>query len=490
MENSKINFIDAIKDELYYALTENGDKAYATSGSYCLDFFSLAGGFRHKYANLFNLYLKAFYEDKLLAIKLLFYLRDIQGGLGERNSFRFILNFLANLHPEVIKQVIEYIPKYGRFDDLFVLFNTPIEKDILEFIKNQLNEDLNNFENDKAISLLIKWLPSINTSSSGSRDLAKKMSEYLGYTSEQYRKTLAKLRKGRVLEVYLTNKDYSFDYSKQPSQAMFKYQKAFQRNDNDRYMNFVNQAEEKKNLNTTTLFPYQIVKKIREYKLTKAEKKILDVTWNNIERSETKSKTIVVLDGSGSMYYNNGAIKAIDIATSLAILFSEELTGPYKNTFITFSSKPQLVQLKSKTICDKVKEAFIYNKAENTNVTKVYDLILNTAVNKKISQEDLPERIVIISDMEFDQCINGMSTFESAKEKFINAGYRLPELVFWNVEARNIYLPVTQNEANVKLVSGASKNIITMIANNKALDPYDYMMNILRKYKEFDTIIS
>lgn len=483
-----MNFIEGMKEELYNALTENGDKAFSTSGSYCLDFFSLCGGLRHKYNDIFNLYIKAFYEDKILAIKLLFYLRNIKGGLGERNSFRFILNSLANLYPEIATQIIEYIPKYGRFDDLFVLFNTPIEKDVLKLIKKQLDQDLDNFNNDKEISLLVKWLPSINTSSKVSRELAKKLCLYLGYTAKEYRKTLSKLRKGRVLEVYLSSKDYSFDYTKQPSQALFRYSRAFERSDEDRYLEFINNSFKNKTLNTSTLFPYQIVSKIRfSDELSTNEKNILDATWINIDRNEIDSKTIVVLDGSGSMYNNNNQAP-IDIATSLAILFSEQLQGPYKNTFITFSENPRLVELKSKTIYDKVFEAMSYNEVANTNIAKVYDLILNTAVKNKLTNEDLPERIVIISDMEFDLCARGMSSFEAYKEKFEIAGYKLPEIVFWNVEARKIHLPVRQNENNVKLVSGASKNIIKMVTHNKSVNPYDFMISILNKYIEFDNI--
>ena len=161
-----MNFIEALKNDdiLKTTLTENGDLAFKSTGSYCLDFYSLMGGMRHNYLNLNSLFLRAFYEDKVLTLKILLHLRDIKNWLGERNSFRMLLNMYANLEANNIEKVLPLLVKYGRYDDLLVLLNTSVKNEVLNLIEKQLDEDLINNENGKPISLLSKWLPSINTS--------------------------------------------------------------------------------------------------------------------------------------------------------------------------------------------------------------------------------------------------------------------------------------------------------------------------------------
>ena len=487
-----MSFIKITKDMLNVAFTENGDRAYKTSGYYCLDYFSLIGGMRYNYTNALNNFMKAYKEDPILAIKILFFARDIRGGLGERNIFRFTFNALCNLAPNVAKQVLAYIPTYGRYDDLFSAYSTPVRKEVVKMIKEQLNEDIQNKKDNKGISLLAKWMPSINTSSSETRVLAKKLASSLGMSNEEYRKTLSMLRKDFIIENNLREKDYSFDYESVPGGAMFKYRGAFFKHDEERYSAFldaVNSGEKK--INSSTIFPYEVIRKFENGDVnTKKDANALDTIWNSFSREGIDSKTIVVRDGSGSMY-DCEKVSANSVATSLALLFAERLEGEFKNKFITFSSHPKLVEVEGKTIKEKYNFISQFDDYSNTNIEKVYKLILNVYSNPNFKKEDALDRIVIISDMEFD-CIeedNEISTYEFFKKEFEKLGFKLPEVVFWNVRARSTHLPVTMNEANVKLVSGASSSIIDMVIKNDSTTPYEMMLKCLEKYSCFDSLI-
>ena len=490
-----MSFISVSKDMFNIAFTEKGDKAFMTSGSYCLDYFSLIGGMRFNYEDALKNFMKAYTEDPILAIKILFFARDIREGLGERNIFRFTFNSLCNMAPEVAKQVISYVPTYGRYDDLFSAYSTPVRKDMMKLIKEQLNKDIEAKKENKPISLLAKWMPSINTSSYETRDLAQKVASSLGMSKEEYRKILSSLRKDLIIENNLRTKDYTFDYEKVPGGAMFKYREAFFRNDEKRYNEFLDAVNSgKKKMNSSTIYPYEVIRKLEnadydDEELTKEELNSLDAIWNSFNREEIDSKTIVVRDGSGSMLDSN-PVSANSVATSLTLLFAERLSGEFKNKFITFASNPRLVEVKGNTIKEKYDCLSKYTDYTSTCIEKVYNLILKVYAKPNFTKEDQLDRIVIISDMEFDYAVESdSSTFELFKEKFAKMGYKLPEVVFWNVRARSTHLPVTMDENNVKLVSGSSASIIEMITKNSADTPYDMMLKCLEKYSCFDSII-
>ena len=482
-----MGFYEITKEMYNFAFTENGDKAYLSTGSYCLDYFSIIGGMRYNYQDSINLFLQAYYENPKLALKLLFFVRDIKEGLGERNIFRCTFNMLSNMYPEVCKQLIKYIPMYGRYDDLLSCYDTPIRKDIVDLIKNQLQEDIQNKQNNKPISLLSKWLPSINTSNVEARNLASKLCQSLKMKKEEYRKTLSYLRKDLIIENNLRERNYTFDYAKVPGGAMYKYKMAFLTNDVERYHEYLNNVTNGEvKMNTQTLYPYQVIRSLQDYSISNEQKEVLDVIWKNFDRTNITSKTIVVRDGSGSMYDCTPA-SAISVATSLAILFSEQLQGEFKNKFITFSSKPQLVEIKGNTISEKYDYISKYDEVANTDIKKVYDLIIKVYQSKQFKKEDALDRVVIISDMEFDEIPDfDKTSYLYFKGKFDNLGYTIPEIVFWNVRARNIHFPVI-NDAKVKLVSGASQNIINRIVNGEE-DAYGLMIECVKKYDFIDTI--
>ena len=474
--------LEYIKSEANRAYTENGALSYATTHSDCLDLFATIGALRSaEDQEIISRFQGAFAEDPDLAMKTLFFARDVRGGLGERKVFRVAMKWLAENAPVSVRKNLPYIAEYGRWDDLLALMGTACEKDALNLIKNQLDKDYMAMDMGDEVSLLAKWLPSVNASNADTVRMAKRIARFLGMDDAAYRKMLVKLRERiRIIENNLREKDYSFDYSKQPSKAMYKYRKAFLRNDGDRYSDFMSKVSKgEAKLNVGTLTPYDIIAPFFEGKVSGAERKAIDATWNSQIDFAGSENALVVIDGSGSMYVPLQPRPAA-VALSLGIYFAERNTGAFKNHFITFSEKPQLVEIKGKDIWEKVNYCHKYNEVANTNIQKVFELILRAAVKNKVPQSEMPSTLYIISDMEFDYCTKGadLTNFEYAKKIFAEAGYQLPRVVFWNVASRTKQQPVTMNEQGVALVSGCSPRIFGMLSSGK-LSPMAYMLDIL-----------
>ena len=472
--------LQQLKQEANRTYTENGAATHITTFSDCLDLFATIGALRDRQEQeITQRFLRAFTEDPDLALKTLFFARDVRGGLGERRVFRVCLQWLAHNAPTSAKKNIPHIAEYGRWDDLLTLIGTPCEKAALELIKKQLQADLAALEANGEVSLLAKWLPSVNASNVQTVAYAKKLARFLGMTDATYRKTLVKLRRHiRILENNLREKDYTFDYSKQPSKAMFKYRKAFHRNDGERYSAFLQSVTHgEAQLHTGTLTPYEIICPILDH--SDSDPAALDATWNALEDFTGGENALVVIDGSGSMYSYSNPMPA-SVALSLGIYYAERNKGAFHNHFITFSENPQLVEIKGETIQEKVHYCKTFNEVANTNIQRVFELILSTAVKHKLPQEELPTTLYIISDMEFDWCAEGadITNFQYAQTIFAEAGYQLPRVVFWNVDSRNAQQPVTKNEQGVALVSGCSPRIFGMLKAG-LLSPMEYMLDIL-----------
>lgn len=479
--------LEYLKNELNTARTENGAVTCATTGSFCLDLFSTVGGLRcASDEDIRGRFARAFAEDRSLAMKLAFYARDVRGGLGERRIFRVILRWLAENHAATLLKSLSYVAEYGRWDDLLCLMGTPCEAAVVALIQDQLNTDQRAMENKQEVSLLAKWLPSVNTSSREQVALARELAGKLGLTEAQYRKKLSALRAYiRILENYLRQKDYTFDYAKQPSKAMFKYQDAFLRNDEERYRRFleaVNRGEQK--LHADALAPYEIVRSVLRARcwgvlhLTDGEKEALNASWSALPDFCNDRNALAVVDTSGSMYCNEGLPAAV--ALSLGLYFGERNTGVFHNHFIEFSSRPQLIEIKGNTFIDRLEYLCTFNEVADTNIEAVFNVILDAAVRNHVPQEELPEKLYIISDMEFNCCVRNasLSNFENAKRRYAEHGYRLPQVIFWNVASRNTNLPVTMNEQGVALVSGCTPRLFSMVQEGN-LSPYACMMQIL-----------
>lgn len=471
-----------LKNEANLTHTENGAVTYLSTQSECLDLFATIGALRRESdEEITNRFLRAYAENADLAMKMLFFARDIRGGIGERRVFRTIIKWLAANEPQSLEKNLSYIAEYGRYDDLLTLMGTSCENKVLSLIKMQLESDCAALEAGDTVSLLAKWLPSINASNEGTIRQAKRIARALNMNDAQYRKTLSALRaKINIIENNLRVKDYTFDYAKQPSKAMFKYRKAFMRNDGERYAAFMERVSEgAEQIHTATLTPYKIITPIFKRDFRAEERKAIDVTWNAQEDFTGGENALVVIDGSGSMYGGADPIPAT-VALSLGIYYAERNTGAFHNHFITFSENPRLVEIKGTDIFEKVRYCHQFNEVANTNIQRVFELVLNAAVKNRVPQEEMPSKIFIISDMEFDYCAEdcSLSNFEYAKKLFNEQGYQLPDLVFWNVDSRNRQQPVEINDQGVALVSGCNSRIFSMLKSG-ILSPYAVMMDVL-----------
>ena len=485
--------LNFLKKEANRTYTENGAATYVSTRSDCLDLFATIGALRNvPDVDIVDRFLKAYAEDADLAMKTLFFARDIRGGLGERRVFRIILAYLAAVEPESVKRNIENVAEYGRFDDLLALIDTPVEKEVMAYIGRTLEADMKMLaeKGDAAnVSLLAKWLPSVNTSNKDAVRNAKRIARALDMTDAEYRKTLTALRAQiGIIENNLREKDFSFDYEKEPSKALYKYRRAFLRNDEERYVSFVTRAEEDPSImHTAALMPYEVIAPaLGKRVIDEAERRVMNATCNALENYAGAENSLVVVDGSGYMYWNSNPSPAA-VAQSLGIYFAERNTGAFHNHFITFSNSPRLIEIKGRDIVEKVRYCMSFNECSNTNLEKTFDLILRTAVKNRLKQSDMPEKLYIISDMEFDSCAGGadVTNFEHARAEFARYGFRLPQVVFWNVNSRNAQQPVKMNDRGVALVSGANPQIFSMLKEGN-LEPYKFMMSVLsaERYKK------
>ena len=481
-----------LKNEANKTYTENGAVTNRSTGKDCLDLFATVGALRRESEQeIVARFLRAYTENADLAMKILFFSRDIRGGLGERRVFRTVLRWLAENEKKSLVRNLPFVAEYGRWDDLLVLLGTPCEKETLALLKEQFKSDLAALDAEGEVSLLGKWLPSVNASNEQTVQLAKKIAKAFGLSERDYRKALVKLRERiRILENNLREKDYTFDYAKQPSKAMFKYRRAFIRNDGERYSAFMGcVAKGEAKLHTGTLLPYELVDPYLELNIWRynnvmsfvsdEEKQALNATWAALEDFATDENALAIVDTSGSMYMQNDP-KPASVALSLGLYFAERAKGPYRNHFIEFSAHPELIELKGETFADRLRYISTFNQVANTNLEAVFDLILDAAVNNDVPQSELPAKLYLISDMEFDACVTGakLTNFENAKRKFARHGYKLPQIVFWNVASRNRQQPVTVDDRGVALVSGCSPRIFSMAMEGE-LDPWRFMLSVI-----------
>lgn len=467
--------------------TENGAVTYSTSGSDCLDLFFKAGAFRNADEDtIAKAVIRAYTEDPDKTMKIIFFARDVRGGLGERRFFRIAMKALTAIAPESVRANIENIAEYGRYDDLCVLLDTVCADDAAAVIKERLDADIAAMSEGKPVSLLAKWLPSVNASSAETVRMGRFLCRKLKMSERNYRRTLSALRKYTdIIENRLRVSDYSFDYSKQPSGAMFKYRLAFLRNDKERYTDFigaVSRGEAK--LNASTLYPYEVIRKTLGVMPTPDERASLDATWNSLTshgNGEENANAIAVVDGSGSMTWGHSSIRPIDAAISLGIYFAEHNKGAFGGHFITFSRHPRLVEVKGKDITEKARYCASFDECANTDIEATFDLILKTAVQNELAPADIPSRMYIISDMEFDVCAEGgnsLPMFAAMKQKFARYGYKLPDVIFWNVNSRSQNVPVKLSDTGAALVSGASPAIFDMVRSGE-MSPEKIMNDIL-----------
>ncbi|MEK6881324.1 MAG: DUF2828 family protein, partial [Nanoarchaeota archaeon] len=397
-----------------------------------------------------------------------------------------------NLMKYVQKNLIN-IPFYARFDDVFCLLDftfSPniinLRKDVIALINNQLIDDLDNAQRGNSISLISKWLSSNNTSSKESRRKANFIAEHLGISSKQYRKMLSYLRsKLKVVERDMCAQNWQgIDYQKVPSKASLLYRGAFKKHDAlgyGSYIESVSKGEAK--INASVLYPHDILDKMFTYSgfHEANEQKTLDVLWKNLPNffDSTEKNRLVVADVSGSMFTVTGKVKPICVAVALAIYFAERNKGKFRNNFITFSEKPNLISFNdNQSLLEKTQIVAKQEWGTNTNLQAVFDLILDGAKEANLKEEEMPEQIFIISDGQADYC-GETTNFELIKAKYGSSGYKLPKVIFWNVNGNYKDNPVQENENGVALVSGYSPSVLKYVMTSEIVSPTEVMMEVL-----------
>lgn len=486
-------FMNGLKNATNYGYTENGAVKHTTTKSALLDMFAMGAAYRSRSdADCILLFKNAYEENPEYALKCLFWCRDIRGGAGERRFFRVCMNWLAKNDTDAARRNMPYIAEYGRYDDFYCLVDTPLEKEMFDFLKGQLVYDMSG----AAPSLLAKWLCSCNASSPKTIALGNKTRQAFGLTQKEYRKVLSTLRKRiNVLERLMSaGKWEEIEFDKIPSKAGLKYKKCFANKDiiKKQYENFAKDKTTK--VNAAALYPYEVVEKALQCRFTNmdnTDRLMVNKYWENLPNwvKDANFNGICVIDTSGSMFGT-----PINVAISLGLYCAERAGGPFANHYISFASRPQLIETKGADFVDKVRRIYETNLIDNTNIEAVFELLLNTAIQNNCSQDEIPQNVVIISDMQVDAArglnrnynynigrwennphIPMETLMESIRKKWAASGYQLPRLVYWNVDARDN--TILDGGENVSYVSGFSPSIFQTILTGKT--GYDLMLEAL-----------
>lgn len=468
-----MSFMDDLEIETSVTLTENGGRALSTTGDKLLNLFAVLGALRTRPTDVINKFYMAYRENADLATKMAFYGRDVRGGLGERAVGRFMLRELATINPDVVKANLANIVKFGRYDDLFVLFDTKCEYEMIDFVSKQIMYDWKNMKSNQQVSLLAKWMPSINASSEHTKELAHRFVKAFGIKPSKYRKTLSALRKYiDVTEVKMSaNKWTDIDYKAVPSNAMSNYGSAFARHDYEgfnRYMNAVKAGDIK--INAATLYPYNVIEA-----LERSNRDVAEAQWKALPNYvEGNNNFLIMADVSGSMMG-----RPMETSVGLAIYFAERNHGAFANKFMTFTDIPRIVDVTGNTLLEKYRSV-TEHIGFNTNLEAAFDAILSTAVRTKCPQADLPKALVIISDLEIDFWNGGSLTFtEEMRKRFAEHGYEMPKLVYWDVDSRKDTFLASKNDPNTILVSGQSASTFKNLIKGIELSAFEIMVQTL-----------
>ena len=445
-------------------LTDNGMVTNPTSLNKCVDLFfsigSMRGKSKDKVVNLFN---EAYNENPLVASKILFWVRDVRSGAGERQTFRDVISFLTTNSPQTVRKNIGLIPEFGRWDDVLVLLGTELEDDMFSLIKTALSN---------GDGLCAKWMPRKGV-------VANKLRKLFRTTPKQYRKMLVGLT--NVVESKMCAKDWEkIDYSKLPSLASSRYQKSFNKNDNERYNEYKKCLQDgTAKVNAGAVYPYDIVKSINMGGDTIVSEKQWESLPNWMEGSV--ERILPVVDVSGSMDVEVGGnpnLSCMDVAVSLGMYISERNEGSFKDAFITFSNNPQLQYLTG-SLSERLLQLRRADWAMSTDLEAVFNLILHQAKMNNVPEGNMPTKILILSDMQFNQAtrrdsLGAQSVIEAMYEE---AGYTKPNIIYWNLNAKGGNFPVEFDKNGTALVSGFSPSILKSLLGGKNMTPESIMMD-------------
>lgn len=476
-----MNLVDALRQG--DMKTENGMATNSTSLNACVDLFYTIGAARRMDKEELNqLFLNAFLENSDLTMKILFWARDIRGGAGERKVFRTIIKDVAKGSPKTLIHNLKHVPEFGRWDDLLEMIDTPLEREALVLIADALTSKN---------QLCAKWMPRKGYN-------AAKIRDFMGLTHKEYRKMLVKAT--NVVETKMCSKLWEeIEFSKVPSLAMARYGNAFYKNSNEAFNQFKTDLKNgDATVNSGAIYPYDIIKSLPSvYRTgmfdTEFDDTVVQAQWDSLENyMEGSNKNILpVVDTSGSMDVKvSGSTTALDIAVSLGMYISERNEGTFKDAFITFSEHPELQYVPNGNLLEKASSLKHANWGMNTNLQATFELILETAMKNNISADEMPDTLLILSDMQFDRCTGtrrsrsesdwNPTAFEMIELMYAQADYKMPNIVFWNLNASN-GIPVSFDKTGTALISGFSPSIMKHVLRSEEFNPEAIM---------FETILS
>ena len=466
-----MKLVDALQTK--NTLTENGMVTNSSSLNDCVNLFFQIGAMRGQDKNrLINTFVKAYEENALTAMKILFWARDIRGGAGERQIFKDIITYLATSRTDVMIKNLSLISEYGRWDDLLTLVGTPLENDALTLISDALKN---------GNGLAAKWMPRPNVNNREKKRQASALRKFLKLTPGAYRSMLSDLS-NTVEQLMCANEFGKINYSHVPSRAMSDYMRSFGKRDGVRFSEYIESVKKGDvKINAGAVYPYDIVKNLKYGDTNGA-----DAQWNSLPNylENNNEQFLPVVDVSGSMTCsagNNPNVTCMDVAISLGLYISERNVGAFKDSFITFSDRPKL-QVLSGSLSERFRQLSRADWEMSTNIERVFTTILDSAVSNNVPQSEMPTMVIILSDMEFNQGTSdnwdktAQEVFES---KYADAGYKIPKIVYWNIHARNENFPVQFNKEGVALVSGFSPSLLTNLLSGADLTPLSMMLKIV-----------
>lgn len=438
------------------SLTNNGAVTHSTAGLSCLDLFFIAGASRFMSEDdILKAFIRAYREDKVTALKIAFWARDARGGAGEKRFFQVIMKKLAVSEPDIYEQVAIHIPTFGYWKDIFVI-ESPTEN-TLNWLWYQLKENAN-------ANLLAKWFPR-----KGEWFVA--MHKYLGIRPGNFRRMLTSMS-NTVEQKMCANEWETIQYGTVPSVAGKRYSNAFYKHDGIRYASYITDVMEgKQKMNASVLFPSDLI-----HEITTSygdDTSAYDAMWKSLPNhmEGCTERILPVCDVSGSMMGT-----PMDVSIGLGLYISERNEGPFKDLVLTFGENPQFHLIQGNTLSERVVNLRQADWGMNTDLFKTFNVLLNRAIAGKVSQEDMPTKLLIISDMEFDQACDRRTNFDAIKGMYAAAGYQMPGIIFWNVNGRLGNVPVKVDTPNTALVSGYSPSIIKSVLGGDDLNPLAVML--------------
>ena len=449
-------FAEAVKSTPAVARTENGMKAKAHSGNALVDLFYKIGASRGK--SVTADFEKAFQEDSDLAMKIAFWSRDVRGGAGERQIFRDVLVHLEKLHPDMLEAVLPFVSEFGRWDDLLVFKTEKFKHMAYTLIGDALRE---------RNGLAAKWMPRQGP-------IAIEIRNFYGMSPKQYRKSLVALT--NVVESKMCAGDWDgIEFGKLPSLASARYNKAFAKNATASYEAYkarLTAGADK--VNASAVYPYDVIKTLRHG----GDSVVADAQWASLPNYIGDASVLPLVDVSGSMSCavgGNANLQCIDVALSLGLYCADKNTGVFKDTFLTFSAKPKAQVVKG-TLAQKMSQMNSSDWGMNTNLHAAFEEILRIAVKGGVNASDMPKTLLILSDMQFDQCVSfDDSAHQMIVRKYKEAGYEVPNIVFWNLNSKD-NVPVKFDKRGTALVSGFSPAVMKGVLTGTDMTPYGIML--------------